>query len=33
MITLYRPAGNDNPRAPEFTGRSIDTKPSNDDYN
>lgn len=29
MITLYRPAGYDNPRASEFTGRSIDTKPSN----
>lgn len=29
MITLYRPAGYDNPRAPEFTGRSIDTKPNN----
>lgn len=29
MITLYRPAGYDNPRAPEFTGRSIDTKPTN----
>lgn len=29
MITLYRPAGYDNPRAPEFAGRSIDTKPSN----
>ncbi len=29
MITLYRPAGYDNPRAPEFIGRSIDTKPTN----
>lgn len=29
MITLYRPAGYDNPRASEFTGRSIDTKPIN----
>lgn len=27
MITLYRPANYNNPRAPEFTGRSIDTKP------
>ena len=27
MITLYRPANYTNPRAPEFTGRSIDTKP------
>ena len=29
MITLYRPANYNNPRAPEFTGRSIDTKPTN----
>lgn len=29
MITLYRPAGYDNPRASEFIGRSIDTKPTN----
>lgn len=27
MITLYRPANYTNPRASEFTGRSIDTKP------
>lgn len=27
MITLYRPANYSNPRASEFTGRSIDTKP------
>ena len=29
MITIYRPANYNNPRAPEFTGRSIDTKPTN----
>lgn len=29
MITQYRPANYSTPRAPEFTGRSIDTKPSN----
>lgn len=29
MITLYRPAGYNNSRASEFTGRSIDTKPTN----
>lgn len=28
MITLYRPAGYDNPRAPEYAGRSIDAKPT-----
>ena len=28
MITLYRPANYNNPRASEFTGRSIDTKPN-----
>ena len=28
MITLYRPTGYNNPRASEFTGRSIDTKSS-----
>lgn len=27
MITLYRPAYYTTPRAPEFSGRSIDTKP------
>lgn len=27
MITLYRPAGYVTPRAPEFTGKFIDTKP------
>lgn len=27
MITLYRPANYNNPRASEFAGRSIDTKP------
>lgn len=27
MITLYRPANYNNPRASEYTGRSIDTKP------
>lgn len=27
MITLYRPANYNNPRASEFTGRSIDIKP------
>ena len=26
MITIYRPSNYNNPRAPEFTGRSIDTK-------
>lgn len=29
MITLYRPAHYNTARAPEFTGRSIDTKPNN----
>lgn len=29
MITLYRPAYYTAPRASEFTGRSIDTKPAN----
>lgn len=28
MITLYRPAGYVSPRASEFTGKSIDTKPN-----
>lgn len=28
MITLYRPANYDAARAPEFVGRSIDTKPA-----
>ena len=28
MITLYRPANYNNPRASEYTGRSIDTKPN-----
>ena len=27
MITLYRPANYNNPRASEFTGRSADIKP------
>lgn len=27
MITLYRPNGFEAPRAPSFSGRSIDTKP------
>lgn len=29
MITLYRPAYYNNPRAPELSGRSIDAKPVN----
>lgn len=29
MITLYRPAYYNTPRVPEFSGRSIDTKPVN----
>lgn len=28
MITQYRPAYSNNPRAPSFAGRSIDTKPT-----
>lgn len=27
MITLYRPSNYVSPRAPSFSGRSIDTKP------
>ena len=27
MITMYRPSGYSNPRASEYTGRSIDTRP------
>lgn len=29
MITLYRPSGYRTPRAPIFSGRSIDSKPIN----
>ena len=29
MLTLYRPANYSTPRESAFTGRSIDTKPSN----
>lgn len=29
MITLYRPENYSNPRAAKYTGRSIDTKPTN----
>lgn len=28
MITLYRPSNYSSPRAPSFSGRSIDTKPT-----